>query len=518
MKKLLSMLAATGLVATSSATVISCGDDAKADESTVINKIGDVSLEVGATKTVAVTVKNPVTGAAISVSSSDATIAKGESSLAQDANKEGKFNVIVTALKEGTAKLTVKYGDAKQEFTVKVTSNGETPQKEDLNNVIKVKDLGVYEGVGDLPTIDEVLKQVNTKNSNLILSSTDVEFDGNPTASQVKLKAKTTSTNYTGNVTLTQTYSKTKETTIGTVGDKEIQIGENIDPISVTVANSKGENTLTATSSTQEIVKVQVAPSSTKEEAKFTLNLEAVKAGEATITLKYTGAKDVTFKVTVLEAKKDLNTIGKDLSPKLNKEEDAKTAATEAITKFSAGAKLNTDYTFDQFKAATPEAAGSLKVNSVSTSKLLKSSAIFTLKYVETRTDLANPEIVKDLGTINGKETAATLDMVIKIFNEKNSKYKITKDDVDLLTSNATGGTIKAKSTSENYYGEINLTFKYFSNYIEIGNDGANNTSYDADTNTMNVSYVKEGTISFRTNAKGTFDNEVKLIKSNQQM
>ncbi|AKX34334.1 hypothetical protein SLITO_v1c07090 [Spiroplasma litorale] len=236
MKKLLSILAATGIVATTGITVISCGTS---EEKTIINNIDDITLKVEESKTIEVTVINPIDDASISVISSDTTIVTGKSSLEKDTKKEGKFNVIVTALKEGTAKLTVKYGDAAKDFTVKVTSNGETPQKEDLNNVIKVKDLGVYEGVGDLPTIDEVLKQVNTKNSDLNLSSDDVEFDGNPTASQAKLKAKTTSTNYTGNATLTQTYSKTKATTIGAVGDKEIQMGEKIDPISVTVANSK---------------------------------------------------------------------------------------------------------------------------------------------------------------------------------------------------------------------------------------------------------------------------------------
>ncbi|AKX34333.1 hypothetical protein SLITO_v1c07080 [Spiroplasma litorale] len=210
-----------------------------------------------------------------------------------------------------------------------------------------------------------------------------------------------------------------------------------------------------------------------------------------------------------------MNTIGKELSPKSNKEEDAKTAATEEITKLSPGAKLNADYTFSGFKEATPESAGSIMVNSVSTSKLLKNNATFTLKYVETRTtDLANSEIEKNLGTINGAVSSITLDLIIKVFNEKNNKYKITSDDIEFVNQpTATEAKIKAKSTSKNYYGQTTLAFKYFLNYIQFEGQSDNNTSYDEQTKTMVVSYEKEKEISFKTNAAGAYTNSENLVK-----
>ncbi|AKX34341.1 hypothetical protein SLITO_v1c07160 [Spiroplasma litorale] len=118
-KKLLSFLAATGIVATTSATVISCGDVNK----TEINNIENVLINVNESKTVAITVNKPVENAEISVSSSDETVASGKTSIDKDTNKEGKFNVVVSALKEGVAKFTVKYDNYIKEFTVTVKTN-----------------------------------------------------------------------------------------------------------------------------------------------------------------------------------------------------------------------------------------------------------------------------------------------------------------------------------------------------------------------------------------------------------
>ncbi|AKU79659.1 lipoprotein [Spiroplasma turonicum] len=117
MKKLLGILAATGLVATTGATVISCSDEAK----TAFPAIKAPDVKVGETKEFDVEMKN-----GDSKTELKAVEKKDENSLEEikvtvDSQNKNKFKVSYKGKeKNDKATLELSYGDLKQEVTVKV--------------------------------------------------------------------------------------------------------------------------------------------------------------------------------------------------------------------------------------------------------------------------------------------------------------------------------------------------------------------------------------------------------------
>ncbi|ASP28178.1 hypothetical protein SCORR_v1c04040 [Spiroplasma corruscae] len=203
MKKLLGILAATGLVATTGATVVSCGDKASA-----FSEVKDLSMKVGdADKVVEVTVSNPVKDTAFSATSATVAAATVSVAPAKD-DGTGKFKVTVKAVAEGTSDITLKYGDSLTKTFKVAVSAAEAAAKKDLSTTISTKALGEFKGAGDNPTLEELVAQVNSKNSDLGLAASDVELDGSATTSAAKLKAKSESEKFTGSVDLTYSYSK----------------------------------------------------------------------------------------------------------------------------------------------------------------------------------------------------------------------------------------------------------------------------------------------------------------------
>ncbi|WP_094048683.1 lipoprotein [Spiroplasma corruscae] len=195
MKKLLGILAATGLVATTGATVVSCGNDTKETTKTDLSKIstkelGDISGE-GITPSLSDLVK------AINLKNDKLSLTDNDVTLNEGATTE---KATITAKEEST-KFT-----GSVEVTYKYTKS-EAVEKKDLKD-LEVKELGDISGEGVTPSLSDLVKAINLKNDKLSLTDNDVTLNEGATTEKATITAKEESTKFTGSVEVTYKYTK----------------------------------------------------------------------------------------------------------------------------------------------------------------------------------------------------------------------------------------------------------------------------------------------------------------------
>ncbi|AOG60977.1 hypothetical protein SHELI_v1c10300 [Spiroplasma helicoides] len=238
MKKLLSLLAATGLVATSSSVAVACNKNNDASTTQDDGKIIDLSemsiKELGdingseATPSVATIVK------AINAKNSNYGLAEN------DVEFEGAAT---------NSKATIKAKTSSSKFINSVEVTYSYNQVLDLSK-LQNKELGEVIGRGTSPVISDLIRAITLKNSSYNLSENDVEIDGSATNSKATIKAKADSKKFTGSVEVTYTYKQqSSQIDLANLTTKDLgeikSIQENMPSLAeiVKAINEKNENT-----------------------------------------------------------------------------------------------------------------------------------------------------------------------------------------------------------------------------------------------------------------------------------
>ncbi|AOG60961.1 hypothetical protein SHELI_v1c10140 [Spiroplasma helicoides] len=321
MKKLLSLLAATGLVATSGSVAVACNK--KADD-----KATTASTDLSTIKGADLTVKpSDNTEAAAKT----AVLAQIKLKLKLTTDVKDSTDVVFSAFSAATSakagSIVATAADASKVLTPKKTATFALTYvapaaKKDLST-ITTKELGEFSGVGDTPTVGEVVEQVNAKNSGLSLSADDVDMttpSGKDLKASATLTAKSTSTKFEKAVTVTYTYTKSATTTkkdLSTItgNDLKLEVADNQQATAESAAIAKvkeklgvdvvkgtdftvGSSDFTAPQSgTAGKIKLTSKSDSTKltegKSVEFTLNLKASQT-DATITKVESGSVDLT--------------------------------------------------------------------------------------------------------------------------------------------------------------------------------------------------------------------------------
>ncbi|QGS51421.1 lipoprotein [Spiroplasma tabanidicola] len=110
MKKLLSLLGAIGMVATSSSVAVACNNGVNGTKQ-FGEQFKDTEVTVGTPVVLNLVAANKAKDAKISAKSADEKIAKVSVSAETDANGEGKFDLTITGVAKGQVVITVSYGD-----------------------------------------------------------------------------------------------------------------------------------------------------------------------------------------------------------------------------------------------------------------------------------------------------------------------------------------------------------------------------------------------------------------------
>ncbi|AKX34522.1 hypothetical protein SLITO_v1c09110 [Spiroplasma litorale] len=304
MKKLLGLLAATGLVATTGATVVSCGN--KEEAFSFGDAFKDFKMKVGdEDKTLALVASTPAKDSAISATSSKAEVATVTVSSAKDTEGTGKFNLVVKAVAKGESTITVKYGE--QSKTIKVTvedKDGETPspsEKVELNTIITKTTLGDLE-FDSKPTDSAIIEAAKKLNTSLISEQVEVKEDSIKEA-EATISAKSDSANYTGSVKVTFTKKQTEQKPVLSVdGGNDITFpkSEKKKVVTIKVTNPKAGSAITANASKSEIITVSDVPENDNDgKGTFQITINAVKEGNDTVTVTYGGAENLVLNVTI---------------------------------------------------------------------------------------------------------------------------------------------------------------------------------------------------------------------------
>ncbi|AKX34331.1 hypothetical protein SLITO_v1c07060 [Spiroplasma litorale] len=211
----------------------------------------------------------------------------------------------------------ISCGDSKEKDTPS------TNTKKNLSE-LSVKQLGEWKGVGDSPTNDEIVKQINEKNKDYNLTSSDVDITTsslNDLKKGAKLTAKSTSTKFTGSVEVTYTYSKSESAPapeIQDIADINGYVGENSSTVqlfnlqyktTVTVKNFKKDTKISTTSSNEEVILVDSYRYTDNGTGVFELNFypkdwRNPKSGTSKITFKYGNYSSKEFNVNISDKKR----------------------------------------------------------------------------------------------------------------------------------------------------------------------------------------------------------------------
>ncbi len=215
MKKLLGLLGAMGMVASTGSAVVSCGnkskDEAKATLESVVKVKALGEIEIASDAEVPTLDQLLV---AIKAKNASSTLTK------DDVELDGA----ATATK---AKIKAKTDSSKYTGTVEVTYTvKKAAAKATLESVVKVKSLGEIEIASDaeVPTLDQLIKAIKAKNTSSDLTTNDVELDGKATSTNAKIKAKDDSSKYTGTVEVSYTVKKAeaKKSLDSVVAEKQL--------------------------------------------------------------------------------------------------------------------------------------------------------------------------------------------------------------------------------------------------------------------------------------------------------
>ncbi|AOG60971.1 hypothetical protein SHELI_v1c10240 [Spiroplasma helicoides] len=204
MKKLLSLLAATGLVATSGSVAVACNKKEAEAESIPSKDLASITAkdlspsanDEASAKTAATTaLKAYQAKAKLAV---DYTFGTFTAATASD--KAG--SIVVAAVKDS------KLLTGTVTFTLKYVASAEKPEeKHELSSVIKTTELGPITFSGSVPTAEELLAGIKAKNSDASkLTTKDFKIESEPAISATAAKITGQGNTYQGSVSLT--YSK----------------------------------------------------------------------------------------------------------------------------------------------------------------------------------------------------------------------------------------------------------------------------------------------------------------------
>ncbi|AOG60945.1 hypothetical protein SHELI_v1c09980 [Spiroplasma helicoides] len=314
MKKLLSVLAATGLVASSSSVAVACNkkaDDTAASTLKDLSKIAAADLKLSPSANTEAAAKTAVIAQIkekLKVTVVENTDVKFSGfSAATAADKAGK----ITVESVSTSKLVT----GKVEFSLVWK---DPSAKTDLS-ALAVKDLGEIQIASDasVPTLSQIVSAINSKNANYGLQDSDVALDGDASATKAKLKAASASTKFTGSVEVSYTVKKAELTP--SIGDVAAQSGLVYESksFSVTVSNVKEGTDLTAVEDGKTLldqVKVAKGTGAGVYTVSYTIKAGEASAGdgsakeEYTTSIKLSYGTNVTKSVAVTVAKNDLKT------------------------------------------------------------------------------------------------------------------------------------------------------------------------------------------------------------------
>ncbi|AKX34354.1 hypothetical protein SLITO_v1c07290 [Spiroplasma litorale] len=198
MKKLLSLIATLGLISTSGTVVVSCNSDDKASDGNATTTKTDLSkLNTKQLGNKEGTTDFPTIDLIVSAINN------------KNSNYGLKTSDVVIDGTQSIKTIKLKALDASTKFTgsVEVTYSYSKISAKDLSG-LPTKELGNFEGEAELPTLDEIVKQINKINDNYGLTSSEVEVDGQISATKTKIKALSTSTKFTGSVEVEYVYTK----------------------------------------------------------------------------------------------------------------------------------------------------------------------------------------------------------------------------------------------------------------------------------------------------------------------
>ncbi|AKX34100.1 hypothetical protein SLITO_v1c04470 [Spiroplasma litorale] len=297
MKKLLSLIATMGIVSSTSTMVISCGNSTDSTDSqndkTDLSKMTTKELGTLEGKTDLPTLDQIVK--AINEKNANYGLTTA------DVKLDGTNSV-------SSAKLIAIETSKKFNGSVTVTYTYKKNVIKDLST-LPIKDLGNINGVGDLPSIDEVLGQAKVKNPEWDLKYSEIEFDGTPTVEKAKIKAKSESNLFSGTVEVSYKFTKVgkrdlKDLKVKDLGNiistQDLVTSVTLDEI-ITAINSKNDGWILTTKD------VKLSGSATKNKAK----LEAVENSASfsgNVEVNYTFR--ICFNVSMLEDVINKNGIG----------------------------------------------------------------------------------------------------------------------------------------------------------------------------------------------------------------
>ncbi|AKX34062.1 hypothetical protein SLITO_v1c04090 [Spiroplasma litorale] len=285
MKKLLGLLAATGLIATTSATVVSCGETDKTDLSSLSKKdLGDINGEGE---------KPSISDIVSAINSKNS----GYGLKSSDVEFEGE----VTVLK---AKIKAKADSEKFTGSVEVNYNyskksESTPEATKLSDIIKKTDLGTIK-VADAqkaPSLEEVYNAIKTANSTTIgkLTKDDLKFSGE--AKTTEATVTNANDKFTGSIKVTYKLENKeaeatklsdiiKKTDLGTIKVADAQKAPSLEEVynAIKTANSTTIGKLT------------------KDDLKFSGEAKTTEATVTNANDKFTGSIKVTYKLENKEA------------------------------------------------------------------------------------------------------------------------------------------------------------------------------------------------------------------------
>ncbi|QEH61909.1 hypothetical protein SCHIN_v1c07140 [Spiroplasma chinense] len=534
MKKLLSLLAATGLVATTSATVVACGDkapdkssvsfldnlkakvkeiaekgylsgdlaltainsDVKADHDkgifvgdespTAVKQVlfvkaeletNNTSLKITykeskadssdsskfvwgdeATFTQAITIVTPSITA-----NKTATVQTGNSVDVAYSIENPKPNTVLTATSANPDVATVTVGEdkvtiksvGKEAATVDITLKYEgatdfviivTIQEEAVSPEItapgKQTVVEGKEGSVNVTVNHETTETLKADSSDTTIAT--VSVDGKKvTFKGIKAGTATITLSYTGAESVTFEVEVTPVASIAKIDDQTVKAGAN-GSVNVTI-NNGGNGTLSATSASTEVATVSVSGT--------TINYTGVKAGESVVTVKYTDAQDVTFKITVSAADPIIGNVSNqtvkagesvNVNVSITNKVEGKTLTATSLDESIATTSVNGDVV-----TVTGEKAGSVKI---------------TLKYdgaTEVSFDVQVTPKDPTIADVSDQtvKVEETIDVAVSIENKVGgTNLQATSKDESLATVTVDGDTVKVTGVAE---GEVTITLNY---------------------------------------------------------
>ncbi|AUB31693.1 lipoprotein [Spiroplasma floricola] len=378
MKKLLSLLATTGLVATTSATVVACKSEVKKIELTkiIINKnLGELNQDGNTGKPSSETILN-------------ATFAKNKELIKSEVEVKNITNVKADIVVKTDSKKYIEKGSVEVNYIVK----NDIKNKIDLSKIkgesLEISPLENSESSAKKAVID----QIKSKLSIDVVESTDISFENykKPTLSEkgsIEVKSVKASTKVIGSATFILNYKEDRIDLSKIKGESlEISPLENseLSAKKAVIDQIKSKLSIDVVESTDISFENYKKPTLSE---KGSIEVKSVKASTKVIG-------SATFILNYKEDRIDLSKIkgeSLEISPLENSELSAKKAVIDQIkSKLSIDVVESTDISFENYKEPTSTEKGSIEVKSVKASTKVIGSATFILNYKETRKSIAN--------------------------------------------------------------------------------------------------------------------------------